>query len=141
MNSFFLMQKRQPSKSNWNKIIIIDENNQNIKQFELNELGQLKNKLKTQNRRKIHEGRRAKKIEDLSKTLIPKVNDKEYNQNLSFDLDVFNDQDNSIFDSFQDFSEMNKELTYKENMNESVFLSSYKIIPDFNNIIFHDFDI
>lgn len=135
------MLKRQRCKSNWNRIIIVDENNQHIETFELNELGKLKNKLKTQNRRKIHEGRRAKKIEDPSKASIPKVNNEESNQNLTFDLDVFNDQDNSMFDNFQDFSGINNEINYDIKINESIFLNDIEIMHDFNNDIIFGFDL
>ena len=135
------MSRRQRCDSKWNKIIVIDENNQYIEKFELNELGQLKNKLKTQKRRKIHEGRRTKKIEDPSKASIPKVNDEESNQNLTFDFDVFNDQDNSMFDNFQDFSGFDNEINYDINKNESIFLNDTEIIPDFYNDIISGFDL
>ena len=120
-------------QSNWNKITVLDENNVEIKHFELDELGKLKNKIKTQNqRRKIHEGRRAKKIQDLSKASIPKANDKESNQSHTFDLDVFNDQENSMFGIFQDFSEISNDSNNDFNMSDVYFENDTDILFNIN---------
>lgn len=46
------MSTKSRCQSNWNKITVIDENDVEIKHFELDVLGKLKNKIKTQNQRR-----------------------------------------------------------------------------------------
>lgn len=120
------MSRRARCDSKWNKIIIFDEKGQRKEEFELNKLGQLKNKIKTQTRRKIHEGRQTRRINNQANTSITKGTS-ETNLNLNsnsflnlnsnsnpnsylniqsqpFGMDVFQDQDCSMFEVVEEFS-------------------------------------
>ena len=106
------MSRRERCKSKWNKITVVDDNNIEIITFPLNELGQLEIKLKTQNRRRIHEGRRARKIPDQPEESSPKT--------ILDEIPLTNDQFNSQFINLQSSSETD---------NSSLFLFDEN--PDF----------
>ena len=133
------MSRRPRSKSQWNKILIMDAG-QEVKAFDLDDLGRLKQKIKTQKRRKIHEGRQARRIPDHSNQSIPKANDEINNQSHSFDLDDLHDQTNSLFDNFQDFSEITNDINKESDFNEQILYNETDFY-NVNEINFSIFDL
>lgn len=91
------MSRRQRCFSKWNKISVVDDHKLEIASFSLNELGQLEKKIKTQKRRRIHEGRRARKVPDQPKVSPPPANEEE--------IANFFDQIDSTFTGLQSSSE------------------------------------
>lgn len=109
-------KSRCPSK--WNNILVTDDSGSVIELFGVDELGKLKTKLKTQQRRKIHERVGTKRTKDHQKTSIPKVNDESETTGTNqasvkshpFDLGGFHDPVYPMFDIFQEFPEAISEI-------------------------------
>lgn len=109
-------KSRCPSK--WNNILVTDDSGSVIELFGVDELGKLKTKLKTQERRKIHERVGTKRRKDHQKTSIPKVNDESETTSTNqasikshpFDLGGFHDPVYPKFDIFQEFPETISEI-------------------------------
>lgn len=133
------MSRRTRCQSKWNKINIFVDGQESI-HFDLDELGQLKDKIKTQKRRKIHERGQTKKIEDQTKASIPKVNEETKPEIETFDVDDLLDPNNAEFELFQNFSENNDYTEYidtneNNNFNETLFFEDIN-----NNFVNNEFD-
>ena len=132
--------------SKWKKITVIDNDKKIISEYELNELGQHQTKIKTQNRRKLHERGRTMKIKDLSKASIPKEGDESKEEIRTFDVDVSNDRDNSMFGNFQNFQDFevismnNRESNFEFNVEETVSLNENDKFLDFKGFANFQFE-
>lgn len=134
------MSRRQRCFSKWNKISVVNDNKLEIASFQLNELGQLENKIKTQKRRKIHEGKRARKTINQSKVSLP-ATDKAENAQLVDQLD-------STFVSLQNSSENDNQmnvssfllLDQETDLSQSLFLQNSEDMFESIDLKFYDID-
>lgn len=136
------MSRRARCQSKWNKInVFID--GQESKHFDLDELGRLKEKIKTQKRRKIQERGRTTKIDDQTKTSIPKFNYEPKSGIETFDFDDLLDPNQTEFELFQNFFDNNdddndyifNEYTEYNDKNENNNFNETLFFEDINNSI------
>ena len=113
------MPRRPRCKSKWSKIIVVNDKQEEIDSFQLDDLGQLENKLKTQTRRRIHEGRRTRKAPSQVSPVSPEANfgelfatqEKDENDPISVDLQNSFEM-NNMYNTQQ--HEMNEYTDFKQ---------------------------
>ena len=133
---------RCPSK--WNNITVVDDAGSVVERFEVDELGKLKTKLKTQMRRKIHEGRQTKRTNDHQKASIPKDNDETTItstdaasiESHTFDLGGLHDPVYPEFRFFQEFSDTTNGINNNNSneINEINLLNESSDFIEYNEI-------
>lgn len=90
------MTRRERCMSRWNRITIVDTNRYIVNSFLLDRLGQLNCKIKTQNRRRIHEVKRSKKPNNIQLELQEQQENDEEKNDFSFkDFDESTDVEKS----------------------------------------------